>query len=282
MKLFRFLKSKTLLVNLVIILIVAVGGIFALQRWLSAITDHGEIVVVPDLSTYSLSQVENELSTMSLTYEVMDSSVYKSTYPPGSVVNQYPKPGSEVKRDRTIKLTLNPLHERKLELPDVIDIPRIDAAFRLESRGFKVGTVRYVPDIGKDNVLAVEIDGQKVEPGTRFTKGTSFNLVLGMGLSDQRTTVPVLYGLPVDSIEFALHARMLNLGAVLYDEDVTDSTSARVYKQTPVPTNDAVIRMGDGIDVWMTNDYTKIPANPLLPEETPDTTALELGIWTKY
>lgn len=273
MKIVRFLKSKTFAINAVVILIVAVLGIYFLQKYLSAITDHGEVVIVPDLSTYSLSQVENELSALELTYEVMDSSEFKKSYPPGSVVQQYPVAGSEVKRDRTIKLTLNPLHERKLELPDVIDIPRTDAAFRLESRGFKVGKVRYVPDIGKDNVLAVELNGNKVEIGQKYEKGTSFDLVLGMGLSDERIGVPSLYGMVADSVSFVLRSRMLNPGAVLYDETVTDTASARVYKQTPVPTMESVIRMGDGVDVWLTDDYTKIPANPLLPQTEPDSTS---------
>lgn len=272
MKIIRFLSSKTFVVNLVVIAIVAILGIFALQKYLDVITDHGEVVVVPDLSTYSLSQVENELEGLGLSYEIMDSSEFKKNYPPGSVVDQYPNPGSEVKNDRTIKLTLNPLSERKLELPDVIDIPRIDAVYRLESRGFKVGQVRYVPDLGKDNVLAVEINGKRVEVGEKFEKGTKFDFVLGMGLSEERVAVPSLYGLPIDSVEIALHSRMLNLGAVLYDESVEDSAAAKVYKQTPVPTGENVIRMGDGVDIWLTDDYTKIPSNPLLPESIIDST----------
>lgn len=276
MKIIRFLKSKTFFANTILILVVAVAGIYGLQRWMDAITDHGEVVIVPDLSTYSLSQVETELGPLSLSFEVLDSSEFNKSFPPGSVVNQYPRPGSEVKEDRTIKLTLNPMHERKLELPDVIDIPRVDAAFRLESRGFKVGKVRYVPDLGKDNVLAVEINGQKVEIGDKFVKGTSFDLVLGMGLSDERVGVPSLYGLPADSVEWVLRNRLLNTGAVLYDEEITDSSSVRVFKQTPLPTAEPVIRMGDGVDVWLTNDYTKIPTNPLEVGNPLDTTGNDI------
>lgn len=263
MKLFRFIKSKTFVLNVAVILVVAVVGIFALQKYMDAITDHGEVVLVPDLSTYSLSQVESELEPLYLRFEVMDSSEFNRQFPPGSVVNQYPKPGSEVKEDRVIKLTLNPLHERKLELPDVIDIPKVDAAYRLESKGFKVGKIRYVPDLGKDNVLAVEINGETVETGDVFEKGTSFDLVLGMGLSDERVAVPRLYGLRLDSAKLALRNRMLNSGAILYDEDVTDTAAAKVYKQTPLPTGEQVIRMGADVDVWMTTDYTKIPVATL-------------------
>lgn len=263
MKLFRFLKSKTLLFNLLVMLVIAVAGIFVLRGWLDTITSHGEVVVVPDLSGKTLSMVEEDLNDLSLTYEVLDSSEFSRKYEPGSVVDQYPAAGSEVKEERTIQLTLNPMKERKLELPSIHDIPRVDAQYRLESRGFAVGNTRYVPDIAKDNVLWVEIDGEKVEPGQLFTKGTAFDLVLGAGLSDTKTFVPSLYGLTQEEAISKLNATMLNIGAVLYDEEVQDTAAAVVFKQTPMPNPEFVIRMGGGIDVWMTNDSTKIPVMTL-------------------
>lgn len=271
MKLIRFLRSKTFAVNAVIIVFVAIAGLYLLNGWLGAITDHGEVVVVPDLTTYSLEEVDETLTELSLSWEVLDSSEFDRSVPPGAVVGQYPDAGSEVKRDRTIKLTLNPLNERKLPLPDVLDIPNIDAAYRLESRGFNVGQIRYVPDIGKDNVLAVEVRGEEVEPGTLFEKGTTFDLVLGMGLSSERVSVPMLFGLKLDSARYILRSRMLNVGAVLFDEEVSDSTAAVVYKQTPQPTLDRVIRMGDAVDLWMTEDGTKVPEAALIDGEPIDT-----------
>ncbi len=272
MKLIRFIKSRTFLVNLIVMLIIAVGGIFAVQWWLSGITDHGEVVVVPDLTGMTVSMVEEDLQELTLDYEVLDSSEFSTEYEPGSVVGQYPSAGSAVKADRVIKLTLNPMHERKLELPAIEDIPRIDAQYRLESRGFKVGDVRYVPDIAKDNVLWVELNGEKVESGEMYEKGTAFNLVLGMGLSDEKTYVPKLYGMALDSARTRLGASMLNIGAVLYDEEISDTTSAVIYKQTPAPTPEFVIRMGSGVDVWLTNDGTKVPIDSLSMRVNPDTT----------
>lgn len=271
MKIIRFLKSRTLGVNLVVMAIIAFAGIFALRMWLASITDHGEVVIVPDLTGMSLNMVEDDLSTLSLTYEVLDSSEYSSRFEPGSVVMQYPAPGSEVKMNRSIMLTLNPMNERKLALPNIVDIPRVDAQYRLESRGFKVGQIRYYPDIAKDNVLWVELNGEKVDPDVVYAKGTAFDLVLGAGLSDEKTFVPILYGLNLDSAQMRLNGGMLNVGAVLYDEDVTDTASAVVFKQVPLPNRDLVIRMGGGVDVWMTNDRTKIPRTTF----TMDTTRID-------
>ncbi len=272
MKLLRFIKSRTFVVNLFVMLIVAVVGVFAIQAWLSSITDHGEAVEVPDLTGLTVSMVESDLAALNLSFEVLDSSEFSTAVEPGSVVNQYPTPGSHVKENRVIKLTLNPMYERKLELPSIVDIPRTDAQFRLESRGFKVGEVRYVPDIARDNVLWVEVDGEKVIPGELYTKGMSFDLVLGMGLSDEKTYMPRLYGMRLDSARTRLGGSMLNIGAVLYDPDLNDTASAVVFKQAPLPTSELVVRMGSGVDVWLTNDRTKVPADTLSGVVNPDTT----------
>ncbi len=263
MKIIQFLKSKSLLFNLVIMLIIAVVGIFVLRWWLGVLTDHGEVVVVPDLTGMSLSMVEEDLDVLSLNFEVLDSSEFSTEYEPGSVVLQYPRPGSEVKMNRTIKLTLNPMHERRLALPAIEDIPRVDAQYRLESRGFRVGDIRYYPDIAKDNVLWAEVDGEKVQPGEMYLKGTAFDLVLGAGLSDSKTFVPRLYGLSADEARTRLNSGMLNIGSLLYDPELEDTASAIVYKQVPLPNRDLVIRMGGQVDIWLTNDDTKIPQSAL-------------------
>ncbi|KAB2806812.1 PASTA domain-containing protein [Phaeocystidibacter luteus] len=269
MKLIRFLKSRTLLFNLIVMLVVAIAGIWVLNSWLDSITDHGEVVIVPDLQGKTLSMVEEDLEDLNLSFEVLDSSEFSRRFEPGSVVDQYPVAGAEVKRNRTIKLTLNPMHERKLALPAIVDIPRVDAQFRLESRGFAVGEVRYVPDIAKDNVLWVELDGMKInDEEAVYSKGTAFDLVCGAGLSNERTFVPRLYNMSLDSAERKLNGVMLNIGSVLYDEDLTDTASARIYKQVPGPNPEFVIRMGDGVDLWLTNDSTKIPKMTFQPDTT--------------
>ncbi|NVK05116.1 MAG: PASTA domain-containing protein [Flavobacteriia bacterium] len=271
MKIIRFLKSRTLGFNLIVMGVIAIAGIFVLRMWLASITDHGEVVIVPDLTGMSLNMVEEDLSGLSLTFEVLDSSEFSTRYEPGSVVMQYPAAGAEVKMNRRIMLTLNPMNERKLALPNIVDIPRVDAQYRLESRGFKIGQIRYYPDIAKDNVLWVEMNGVKVEPDALYSKGTAFDLVLGAGLSDEKTYVPILYGLSLDSAQMRLNSGMLNVGAILYDEDVTDTANAVVFKQVPLPNRDLVIRMGGGVDIWMTNDGTKIPQTTF----TMDTTRID-------
>lgn len=254
--------------NVLVAIILAIVAIWLIQKWMAGITDHGEVVLVPDLTTYSLEEAGEVLEPLELSYAVLDSSEFSTEVPPGSVVGQYPLPGSEVKRNRTIQLTLNSMQPRMVEVPNVIDIPNIDANYRLESRGFKVGKIRYVPDLGKDNVLYLEINGRELKPGERLRKGTVVDMVLGMGLSNERVRVPNLYGMSLDSARLVLQSKMLNIGAVLYDEEVSDTSAARIYQQSPRPNPNPVIRMGDGVDVWLTDEYTKLPADSLRNDDS--------------
>lgn len=155
------------------------------------------------------------------------------------------------------------MYPRMIEVPDVIDIPNQDARHRLESRGFNVGKIRYIPDLGKDNVLFLEVNGKEIASGSKLRKGSTIDMVLGMGLSNQRVAVPHLNGLTVDQARATLQTSMLNLRAVLYDEEIGDTATALIYRQSPMANPAPVIRMGDGVDVWVTNDHTKLAVDTL-------------------
>ena len=132
------------------------------------------------------------------------------------------------------------------------------AIYDLESKGFKVGELKYRPYIGKDVVIDVLIDERSLMPGTKLKKGTTVDLVLGMGLSDDLVRSPYLRWKSLAEAEEYIQLRSFNLGSVIYDEEITDSATALVYRQNPAPSKEPSIRMGREIDIWLTNDYTKI------------------------
>ena len=77
------------------------------------------------------------------------------------------------------------------------------AIYDLESQGFVVGNLIYVPYIGKDVVIEVKIGDRSVMPGEKLTKGTIIDLVLGQGLSDELILSPYTK-IANDSLEFQL------------------------------------------------------------------------------
>jgi hypothetical protein len=65
-----------------------------------------------------------------------------------------------------------------------------------------------------------------------------------------------------------------SLGAVNMDGTVktkTDSSNARVFMQRPEHNKNNLVPLGSSIDIWLTNDTTKIPlADTLKPVTTDD------------
>ncbi len=238
--------------------LVSAGLIWLLNYSLDRYTEHGISVQVPDLSGLALTEVETTLSEKKLSFAIIDSAEYDPSFPRGSVISQYPDAGSQVKTGRELKLTINPFFPRKVELPDLIEKTKRRAIYDLESKGFKVGELKYRPYIGKDVVIDVLIDERSLMPGTKLKKGTTVDLVLGMGLSDDLVRSPYLRWKSLAEAEEYIQLRSFNLGSVIYDEEITDSATALVYRQNPAPSKEPSIRMGREIDIWLTNDYTKI------------------------
>lgn len=274
MKLFRFIKSKTLWANVLLIIIACALIFWGLNSWLSSYTRHGDNIVVPNLSRMDYDEAVTALEQRELVAEIMDTSEFDPEFPRGSIINQYPEDGSTVKKGRPIRLTINPLKARKIEIPQLIEKTKRRAIYDLESKGFKVGELTYVPYIGKDVVVDIKVDGQSVKEKEKFEKGTTIELVLGQGLGNELSPMPYLRYLTLEDAKQLLLEASLNLGSVIIDEETKDSSLIVVYNQRPAPSLDPIVRPGAEVDIWLTDDYTKIPNDSLqfLHPEIADTT----------
>ena len=112
---------------------------------------------------------------------------------------------------------------------------------------------------------------QPVEEGDSIIKGSSIDLILGRGLSNDKTVGPELIGLSLEEAKDLITARFLNLGAVIYDGSIfnyEDSSAARVWKQRPLYKETQLINLGASVDIWLTVDSVKLGLS--------DTTSYEL------
>lgn len=181
MSFLRFVKSKAFFTQ-ILIAIVALGVIvFLTMQWLDYTTNHGEFIKVPDLTGQSLSTVQTELDRADLTMEIQDSANFNPDYPKFSVIEQYPLAGTQVKENRKIYLTLNPSGYRKMEIPNVVRRTFRQAKPTLETLGFQIGTLTYVDDIGKDEVIAIKHKGKTLEQGDLLPLNSKIDVVLGNG-----------------------------------------------------------------------------------------------------
>ena len=178
MSFFRFLFSKTFLIQLVLAVFAVVLIAFIILQWLDFSTNQDQRITVPNLERLSLDRVDEQLAELDLRREILDSANYNPDFPKYSVIDQIPKPGKFVKEDRKLYLTLNPSGYRKIEVPDVVGRTRRQAEPTLLAMGFKIGKISYRPHIS-DNVLELRYKGEKLEPGTPLQKTSVIDLIVG-------------------------------------------------------------------------------------------------------
>ena len=224
-------------------------------------THHGEALPVPDVRNLTLKEAGDILEKQKMRWQLSDS-VYVTYAKPGAVVNQNPEPGFKVKENRNIFLTINALAPEKVKMPDVTGVSFRQAKTTLESQGLTIGKFTYIPHMAVNYVLNQLYQGQEIRKGTMIVKGSEIDLVLGQGLSDEKTPVPNLLGNTLPEARQTLAQYFLNFGVVIYDDNIrssADSLRAIVYRQRPAASADAMLQLGASIDVWATIDETKRP-----------------------
>lgn len=256
-----FLKSRTFWINFFTAIIIEILLFAFVYQWLGSYTRHGQTITVPDLRGRKVSDLATFLQYKNLTYKIADSSIFDPQQPPGSVIEQDPKPAENVKEGRTIYVTITRSGAPEIKMPDLIDVSYRQAEAILASYGLKVGEVIYKPDLAKNAVLAVQINGYTIKPGDGISKGTTIDLVLGDGYGNTQVQVPDLYNFQLSEALFILKGSSLNAGRIEYDGTVIDSTKARVYKQNPVAGDSAFISQGQIIDLYLTESKSVLDAH---------------------
>ena len=181
MSILKFLTSKVFFKQLGLAIVALIVICFLMLQWLKITTNHGQFIEVPQLQGKTLDVVEIELNDRDLMMVIQDSANYNPNYPPYSVIEQLPEAGSLVKENRKIYLVLNPSGYRKVAVPKIIRRTIRQARPTLEALGFEIGEITYADDIGKDEVLAIRHNGNRISAGTMLPKTSKIDLVLGNG-----------------------------------------------------------------------------------------------------
>jgi eukaryotic-like serine/threonine-protein kinase len=263
MSLKNFLLSKLFLKHLGLAVLIIVGITMITLIWLNLYTRHGQARPVPDFYGLTMDQVSKVAKKNRLRYQVIDS-VYTNVVPRGCVAEQSPKPGFRVKKWRNIVLTINAYNPEMVAMPNLVDLPIRQAIASIVGSGLQMGELRYRPDLSIDVVIEQLYNGRNILEGDSLQKGSVIDLVLGKGLSNQRTAVPDLIGLSLDPARNRLLNSSLNLGTFIYDNTILnqrDSLKAFVYKQNPEYRDDATLQLGSAVYLWLTVDSAKLPVN---------------------
>lgn len=267
MRFIKFLRSGTLAALLTNI-VLTVGILFLISIcyfyiYLPGTTNHGESITVPDLTGMKLEELGQFLKEHELRYEV-DDSTYSQEYPPLTVLRQFPRPGSTVKENRMVYVSVNQVLPPTVPVPALTEGSRINAEVVLKSNELKRGKIYLQSSPFLNMVIEMRHEGKKIEAGTRLPKGSVIDLVVGDGRGPSDLVLGNLVGDSYDHALFKLQGWNLHLGQVEIPDDAdTTGVLPYVWKQYP-PAGDSV-RVGDPVDLWIA------PKNyepPILEEST--------------
>lgn len=253
------IKKHWILSNLigamVFLMLLALGTTIGLNL----ITRHGKTVTTPDFTNMSIAEAQAAAAEAKVGIKVTDSVFFKGL-DAGVVYRQNPRPGSTVKVGRSIFLTINSIVPRKVVMPNLVGYSLSEAKAELHNRGLDIGRLRYVRDIATNHVLQQSLGGRNVAPGEMVVSGSGIDLTLGLSTEGSTSRVPRLIGMKYIRAVDALHDQCLNVGRVRCDAGIrnyADSTQAVVWKQDA---EGASKPLGTSVDIWLTLDMSKIPA----------------------
>ena len=223
---------------------------FLWLRYIDFYTLHDEYIVLPDFYGVHINDLDSICQELDLRYVIIDS-VFNKKVEKGTILEQDPIVGTKVKENRRIYFTINALQNKIVTFPYITDLSLRQTVRKLESLGLVVGNLEYKPDLARNVVLSQKVNGIKIKAGQELFVGTAVDLVIGSGLSDKTTTIPNLMGLTMQKAQTEIKVASLNLGAVIFDEGISDSSAAMVYRQNPKVNEKRKVKLGTLIDIYL-------------------------------
>lgn len=214
------------LLSVLITLVIAWITLMILKRY----TRHGDTAVVPLVTGMTLDQAMQLESISDFELFIVDS-IYDMTKKGGTILIQDPPPNSIVKPGRRIYISVVSTVPEKVKMPDLVDLSLRQAQALLETYGLRLGNVAMVPDIAKNMVLRMSYKGSSLKPGTSVSKGSTIDLVVGMGAGSGTFQIPFLIGKTRAEAQVDLQRLGLLVGSEIFTGG--DSLNARVYEQSP-------------------------------------------------
>ena len=176
----RFLFSKKFLKHFLISIGITLVLIWLIMQSLSWYTKHNDYIIVPDYRGLYFTDVKSNPEFSNYQFLVIDS-IFDADKPKGSILSQDPFPGSKVKKNRMVYLTITSTVPEKTIMPELRDLTLRQAESMLESSGLKLGKLLYIRSFDEDAVQNQLFRGHTITAGTELDKGSIIVLQVGMG-----------------------------------------------------------------------------------------------------
>jgi len=175
---------------------------------------HGKDRELVDVTSMDVKSAMIMIRTSGFKGAVTDT-IYTNEVEPNIVLDQHPKPGSMVKKKRTVRLKISQ-SEKLVEVPYIIGQSQRSASLLLNQIGLKIGAVsKTYNSIYPEGVIINQIpDSSQTLP-----KGYSVRIVISQGRSPSDILVPSLFGLSKEAAELELQRTGLRIGKIHYKQN---------------------------------------------------------------
>jgi len=199
-------KFAKLAILIVVFLVVAGASAYLT---LTLIIKSEDTVIVPDLVGKDVVTVLEQLTDLQLNTKV-NGSEYSRQFPKNHIIFQEPEPGSEIKKDRDIRIIISK-GPKNLLMPNLISLSERQARMIMEENGISQGhlTHTYFKTVEKDHIIV------QVPPvGTFIPRGAPVDLLVSMGPQPAAYKMPKLTGLSLDKAVLMIEKAHLAVGDI--------------------------------------------------------------------
>lgn len=205
--------------------------------------DKGRTTTVPDVTGMPEEEALRVLTEHGLVGKHFETRQDKQ-YPVGTVAQQNPLPGAEVKYGRGIYLTISG-GEPKVVVPSLRGRSLRDATLALEGVGLLLGKTEY--QVSMDFPENTVMD-QGIAEGTRVSLGTAVPVIVSQGKSADRIPVPNVVKKSLAEAQKIILQSKLTIGNITY-QAIPDLLPNTVIEQFPRP--GTFVTIGQAVDLFV-------------------------------
>ncbi len=255
---FYFLTSGVFLKNFLGVLTFTGLVLLLTSTWMHCYTNHGESLQVHDYVGMQLEDVIKKAEDRSFEIFITDS-IFLVGKPPHTILEQSPVALSRVKKNRKIYLTVTK------STPDEVLLPALDGGnddynqyskkMKRLSMSSKIVGRRFSNKLEENTILEVIHAGDTItselSTGYKIPMGSLVEFIV-TSKGGGRVEIPNLVCKKYDAAKFLVGNYNLNIGSIVKDATVSNQYSAYVWKQIPRYSPSGSIRIGEQIDIYLT------------------------------
>lgn len=185
----EFYTKHPIISNLVFIMLTGLLLLWCALIFLDFWTFHGTNAVVPSIRHKTFFEAEAALRANKLTLEISDS-IYDPTYPPGTIMESWPKAGAIVKEGRQVYVTITAFSPKQvtISMPLTGNVSSRQAMSYLRGIGLSDIRIEHVPSEFTDLVVGARYGDTPLNVGSVIPINSTVTITVGSGPEENDST----------------------------------------------------------------------------------------------